>query len=205
MRARRRARAASRTMTVRCYRFHSPGARDKKKPGGHAHPYVSARRCAGRSHDAHFGIALSRPLRHALVDVLGFLTRGVPSAAGRQNLFSCEARGGLLAIESTARLLCWTGLYPIRYDPRARSRCESLSECVRGGLKGSTREASVRTPPMRRVRPRRLYLCFLRPDQTSSPNPTAPMPCGKKRKRHKIATHKRKKRLRKNRHKKKNR
>ena len=30
------------------------------------------------------------------------------------------------------------------------------------------------------------------------------MPCGKKRKRHKIATHKRKKRLRKNRHKKKN-
>lgn len=27
------------------------------------------------------------------------------------------------------------------------------------------------------------------------------MPCGKKRKRHKIATHKRKKRLRKNRHK----
>ena len=32
-----------------------------------------------------------------------------------------------------------------------------------------------------------------------------PMPCGKKRKRHKIATHKRKKRLRKNRHKKKSR
>ena len=32
-----------------------------------------------------------------------------------------------------------------------------------------------------------------------------PMPCGRKRKRHKIATHKRKKRLRKNRHKKKNR
>ena len=31
------------------------------------------------------------------------------------------------------------------------------------------------------------------------------MPCGKKRKRHKIATHKRKKRLRKNRHKKKGR
>jgi hypothetical protein len=31
------------------------------------------------------------------------------------------------------------------------------------------------------------------------------MPCGKKRKRHKMATHKRKKRLRKNRHKKKNR
>ncbi len=31
------------------------------------------------------------------------------------------------------------------------------------------------------------------------------MPCGKKRKRHKIATHKRKKRLRKNRHKKKTR
>jgi len=31
------------------------------------------------------------------------------------------------------------------------------------------------------------------------------MPCGRKRKRHKIATHKRKKRLRKNRHKKKNR
>jgi len=30
------------------------------------------------------------------------------------------------------------------------------------------------------------------------------MPCGKKRKRHKIATHKRKKRLRKNRHKKRN-
>ena len=30
------------------------------------------------------------------------------------------------------------------------------------------------------------------------------MPCGKKRKRNKIATHKRKKRLRKNRHKKKN-
>lgn len=30
------------------------------------------------------------------------------------------------------------------------------------------------------------------------------MPCGKKRKRHKIATHKRKKSLRKNRHKKKN-
>ena len=30
------------------------------------------------------------------------------------------------------------------------------------------------------------------------------MPCGKKRKRHKIATYKRKKRLRKNRHKKKN-
>jgi hypothetical protein len=30
------------------------------------------------------------------------------------------------------------------------------------------------------------------------------MPCGKKRKRQKIATHKRKKRLRKNRHKKKN-
>ena len=30
------------------------------------------------------------------------------------------------------------------------------------------------------------------------------MPCGKKRKRHKIATHKRKKRLRKNRHKKNN-
>jgi hypothetical protein len=29
------------------------------------------------------------------------------------------------------------------------------------------------------------------------------MPCGKKRKRHKIATHKRKKRLHKNRHKKK--
>ncbi len=29
------------------------------------------------------------------------------------------------------------------------------------------------------------------------------MPCGKKRQRHKIATHKRKKRLRKNRHKKK--
>ena len=29
------------------------------------------------------------------------------------------------------------------------------------------------------------------------------MPCGKKRKRHKIATHKRKKRLKKNRHKKK--
>ena len=29
------------------------------------------------------------------------------------------------------------------------------------------------------------------------------MPCGKKRKRHKIATHKRNKRLRKNRHKKK--
>ena len=29
------------------------------------------------------------------------------------------------------------------------------------------------------------------------------MPCGKKRKRHKMATHKRKKRLRKNRHKKK--
>jgi hypothetical protein len=29
------------------------------------------------------------------------------------------------------------------------------------------------------------------------------MPCGKKRKRHKIATHKRKKRLRKDRHKKK--
>ena len=29
------------------------------------------------------------------------------------------------------------------------------------------------------------------------------MPCGKKRKRHKISTHKRKKRLRKNRHKKK--
>ncbi len=34
---------------------------------------------------------------------------------------------------------------------------------------------------------------------------TAIMPCGRKRKRHKIATHKRKKRLRKNRHKKKNR
>lgn len=32
-----------------------------------------------------------------------------------------------------------------------------------------------------------------------------PMPCGRKRKRHKIATHKRKKRLRKNRHKKKTR
>jgi hypothetical protein len=30
------------------------------------------------------------------------------------------------------------------------------------------------------------------------------MPCGRKRKRHKIATHKRKKRLRKNKHKKKN-
>ena len=35
--------------------------------------------------------------------------------------------------------------------------------------------------------------------------PPGPMPCGKKRKRHKIATHKRKKRLRKNRHKKKGR
>jgi hypothetical protein len=39
------------------------------------------------------------------------------------------------------------------------------------------------------------------------PHPLQPadklMPCGKKRKRHKIATHKRKKRLRKNRHKKK--
>ena len=34
---------------------------------------------------------------------------------------------------------------------------------------------------------------------------TVPMPCGRKRKRHKIATHKRKKRLRKNRHKKKGR
>lgn len=32
---------------------------------------------------------------------------------------------------------------------------------------------------------------------------TITMPCGRKRKRHKIATHKRKKRLRKNRHKKK--
>lgn len=31
------------------------------------------------------------------------------------------------------------------------------------------------------------------------------MPCGKKRKRHKISTHKRKKKLRKNRHKKKDR
>jgi len=38
---------------------------------------------------------------------------------------------------------------------------------------------------------------------TSILEPT--MPCGKKRKRHKMATHKRKKRLRKNRHKKKNR
>ena len=36
-------------------------------------------------------------------------------------------------------------------------------------------------------------------------NYEAHMPCGRKRKRHKIATHKRKKRLRKNRHKKKNR
>ena len=35
--------------------------------------------------------------------------------------------------------------------------------------------------------------------------PTDIMPCGRKRKRHKIATHKRKKRLRKNRHKKKGR
>ena len=34
-------------------------------------------------------------------------------------------------------------------------------------------------------------------------NQEADLPCGKKRKRHKIATHKRKKRLRKNRHKKK--
>jgi hypothetical protein len=36
-----------------------------------------------------------------------------------------------------------------------------------------------------------------------SPVDTITMPCGRKRKRHKIATHKRKKRLRKNRHKKK--
>jgi len=36
-----------------------------------------------------------------------------------------------------------------------------------------------------------------------NPKPSVPMPCGRKRKRHKIATHKRKKRLRKNRHKKK--
>lgn len=40
----------------------------------------------------------------------------------------------------------------------------------------------------------------------SNPHAKPPsMPCGKKRKRHKISTHKRKKRLRKNRHKKKNR
>ena len=39
----------------------------------------------------------------------------------------------------------------------------------------------------------------------SHDTPPASMPCGRKRKRHKIATHKRKKRLRKNRHKKKNR
>ena len=36
-------------------------------------------------------------------------------------------------------------------------------------------------------------------------HPLKTMPCGRKRKRHKIATHKRKKRLRKNRHKKKGR
>jgi len=39
----------------------------------------------------------------------------------------------------------------------------------------------------------------------TNPNKQSSMPCGRKRKRHKIATHKRKKRLRKNRHKKKNR
>lgn len=41
--------------------------------------------------------------------------------------------------------------------------------------------------------------------RTPDKQPEPPMPCGRKRKRHKIATHKRKKRLRKNRHKKKNR
>ena len=38
---------------------------------------------------------------------------------------------------------------------------------------------------------------------TAAPQELKKMPCGKKRKRHKINTHKRKKRLRKNRHKKK--
>ena len=42
-------------------------------------------------------------------------------------------------------------------------------------------------------------------DRRLNTQPRLSMPCGKKRKRHKIATHKRKKRLRKNRHKKKNR
>lgn len=50
-------------------------------------------------------------------------------------------------------------------------------------------------------------LCDRQIGHDSRQSPTAPtdMPCGRKRKRHKIATHKRKKRLRKNRHKKKNR
>ena len=49
------------------------------------------------------------------------------------------------------------------------------------------------------------YVDRLRPARSSLTQTTAPMPCGRKRKRHKIATHKRKKRLRKNRHKKKGR
>jgi hypothetical protein len=41
------------------------------------------------------------------------------------------------------------------------------------------------------------------PRHSVRPDKEKAMPCGRKRKRHKIATHKRKKRLRKNRHKKK--
>ena len=72
---------------------------------------------------------------------------------------------------------------------------------------GHLRRAGVKAPPglprgAHPVPERPIFPVLLRRPFTY---PSGPMPCGKKRKRHKIATHKRKKRLRKNRHKKKGR
>jgi hypothetical protein len=51
--------------------------------------------------------------------------------------------------------------------------------------------------------PKLPYYVFLASLGSRNKKTEIDMPCGRKRKRHKIATHKRKKRLRKNRHKKK--
>jgi hypothetical protein len=109
---------------------------------------------------------------------------------------ACPGPGSRIRLSSC--LDAWTG--PVHEGGRLCRPGVSRRAEITGR---APREASAPLRVPLGVRPRRLYLSC-RPEQTSH-STLGTMPCGRKRKRHKIATHKRKKRLRKNRHKKKNR
>ncbi len=119
----------------------TPSRPDTKKPGGHAHPYVSARRCAAEAFDAH-GIALPVPARSAPGRTRSLDKRraNVPAPLGiRGSAGSGGARPRWCPPPGTS-------LYPIRY---ASCGLPALATGERQSARGQRdgAEPSVKRPP----------------------------------------------------------
>jgi hypothetical protein len=172
--------------------------------GGHAHPNVAARllEAEPRTIPAAAAPSLVRAGQEATSRLCGRTTK--------VRAIHAWAPAGATDTVSVCRIVntvCTVSEQAVQ-EGRLSAALTCRDRCSRCGEYGVNRcrhgepsaNSAVRTPALPGWRPGRTFPCY-----RDRPPALEAMPCGRKRKRHKIATHKRKKRLRKSRHKKKNR